>query len=231
MLRNEGVRPHPAIVAGSSKVSARLPSRRIRRLVELKHERIQRGHAEAVSRSVQLLCPIRARRTAQAPNVPSLRSLLLSASGDGLGKRWFFTVNSRGFNEEGFATMAKLRLGIQVSEDRRSVAIEFAATGQTSSAVVLDLDQLSNLIRVLGQTRHRMVEGLPMPPLEGQSVATVNKPSWYIQVAQLDGSLLAFDHPAFGAVGFAIPRREVASMVRILNNHLSMPPERSTRRN
>jgi hypothetical protein len=127
--------------------------------------------------------------------------------------------------------MAKLRLGIQVSEDRRSVAIDFAATGQTSSAVVLDLDQLSNLIKVLGQTRHRMVEGLPKPPLEGQTVATVNGPSWCIQVAQLDGSLLAFDHPAFGAVGFAIPKEEVAAMVRILNGHLLLPPEPSTRRN
>jgi hypothetical protein len=132
---------------------------------------------------------------------------------------------------ERFAIMAKLRLGIQVSEDRRSVAIEFAATGQTSSAVVLDLDQLSNLIKVLGQTRHRMVEGLPKPPLEGQTVATVNEPSWYIQVAQLDGSLLAFDHPAFGAVGFAIPRQEVAAMVRILNNHLSMLADQPTSRN
>jgi hypothetical protein len=127
--------------------------------------------------------------------------------------------------------MAKLRLGIQVSEDRRSVAIEFAAAGQASSSVVLDLDQLSNLIHVLGQTRHRMVEGLPMPPLEGQTVATVNGPSWYIQVAQLDGSLLAFDHPAFGAVGFAIPRQDVAAMVRILNNHLLLPPARPTTRN
>ncbi len=127
--------------------------------------------------------------------------------------------------------MAKMRLGIKVSEDRQSVAIEFAAAGQAPSPIVLDLDQLSSLIKVLGQTRHRMVEGLPMPPLEGQTVATVNRPRWYIQVAQLDGSVLAFDHPAFGAVGFAIPRQEVAAMVRILNNHLSMPSGHPTTRN
>jgi hypothetical protein len=127
--------------------------------------------------------------------------------------------------------MAEVQLGIQVSKDRRSVVIEFATAGQVPSSLVLDLDQLSSLIKVLGQTRHRMVEGLPVPPLEGQTVATVNRPNWYIQVAQLDGSLLAFDHPAFGAVGFAIPRQEVATMVRILTNHLSMPPDQPTTRN
>jgi len=127
--------------------------------------------------------------------------------------------------------MAEMQLGMTISEDRQSVAIELAAVGHATAPLVLDLDQLSDLIKALGQARHRMVEGLPVPPLEGQTVATVNRPRWYIQVAQLDGSVLAFDHPAFGAVGFAIPRQEIATMVRILNNHLAMPSDRPTTRN
>lgn len=76
-----------------------------------------------------------------------------------------------------------------------------------------------------------MLAGRPVPSLEGRDVETVYAPQWYIQVAQIDGSLMAFDHPAFGAVGFAIPRAEVAGIVQVLSEHLRLPPGRPGVRN
>jgi hypothetical protein len=126
--------------------------------------------------------------------------------------------------------MTRTRLGIQVSEDQQTVLLEISPEGETRSPVELNLDQLSKLITLLGHTRQRMIQGLPMQTLEGMSVETVYRPNWYIQVAKIDGSLLAFDHPAFGAVGFAIPREEVADIVKILKGHLLLP-EGSGKRN
>ena len=87
----------------------------------------------------------------------------------------------------------------------------------------LDLDQLTKVINLLGQARGRMLEGSRVEPLHGKTVETVANPMWYAQVAQIDGSLLAFDHPNYGPVAFAIPRDNVARIVQILSAHLALP--------
>src|SRR5215213_10071546 len=66
------------------------------------------------------------------------------------------------------------------------------------------LEQLTTLIKLLGQARSRMVDGSKKQPLDGRTVETVINPPWYLQVASIDGSLLAFDHPSYGPLAFAI---------------------------
>jgi hypothetical protein len=119
--------------------------------------------------------------------------------------------------------MPELNVEIRLSDDREIAKITFAVDGRIAEPASLDLNQLSNLIAVLGEVRTRMLEGRRQMGLEGRNVRTVSHPNWYIQVAQIEGSLLAFDHPGFGPIGFAIPKSEVAEMVRILNTHLTMP--------
>jgi hypothetical protein len=126
--------------------------------------------------------------------------------------------------------MPKVQIGIQIADDRQTVAIEFMPEGQPPCPLDLSLDQLTGLIRLLGSARHKMVEGQPTPNLGGHEIDTVVGASWYIQTAQIDGSLLAFYHPAFGPVGFAIPKAEVAEIVRLLNNHLALPQAMSADR-
>jgi DNA polymerase III sliding clamp (beta) subunit (PCNA family) len=119
--------------------------------------------------------------------------------------------------------MAQARVGVRVADDRKSVTVELGPVEGASSPVGLDLEQLTKVINLLGQARRRMLEGLRVEPLDGKTVRTVAKPMWYVQVAQIDGSLLAFDHPDYGPVAFAIPRNDVAEIVRILGAHLALP--------
>ena len=119
--------------------------------------------------------------------------------------------------------MAQARVGVRVADDRKSVTVELGPVEGASSPVGLDLEQLTKVINLLGQARRRMLEGLRVEPLDGKTVRTVAKPMWYVQVAQIDGSLLAFDHPDYGPVAFAIPRNDVAEIVRILSAHLALP--------
>lgn len=119
--------------------------------------------------------------------------------------------------------MAEARVGVKVSDDRQTVTIEIGPTSSPSHPVGLDLNQLTTLIRLLGQARSRMVEGSQKLPLDGKTVETVIEPPWYVQVASIDGSLLAFDHPSYGPLAFAIPREDVARIAQTLNEHLALP--------
>ena len=119
--------------------------------------------------------------------------------------------------------MAEARIGIKVADDQQTVTIEIGPAGGPSAPVALSLEQLTTVIRLLGQARSRMIKRTRKQPLDGQTVETVLDPPWYIQVAQIDGSLLAFDHPCYGPLAYAVPRRHVAKMVKVLSGHLALP--------
>ena len=119
--------------------------------------------------------------------------------------------------------MPEARVGVRVADDRQSVTIEIGSVEGPSAPVALNLEQLTKVINFLGQARMQMLEGQRIAPLDGTTVNTINNPMWYIQVAKIDGSLLAFNHPAYGPVAFALPREDVAKIVGILTNHLALP--------
>ena len=121
--------------------------------------------------------------------------------------------------------MAEARVGIRVADDQQTVSIEIGPIEGPSAPVALDLEQLTKLIKLLGQARSRMVVGTRKQPLDGQVVETVFNPPWYIQVAHIEGSLLAFDHPSFGPVAYEIPKEDVARIVKVLSAHLALPEE------
>ena len=119
--------------------------------------------------------------------------------------------------------MDQARVGVRVANDRRSVTIEIGPVAGLSSHMRLDLEQLTKVITLLGHARRRMLEGLRVEPVDGKTVETILDPIWYAPVAQIDGSLLAFDHPNYGPVAFALPRDDVAEIARILSAHLALP--------
>jgi hypothetical protein len=119
--------------------------------------------------------------------------------------------------------MPEVRVGVRVDEDRQTTTIEIGPVGGASSPVALDLGQLTTLINLLGQARSRMVEGTPKQSLEGRAINTVIEPPWYIKVASIDGSLVAFDHPSYGPVAFELPKGDVTRIVKVLSAHLALP--------
>ena len=125
--------------------------------------------------------------------------------------------------------MAQARVGVRVADDRKSATIEIGPVDGPSSPVGLDLDQLTKVITLLGQARRQMIRGLLAEPLAEKTVETILDPVWYAQVAQFDGSLLAFDHPNYGPVAFAISRDDVAKIVRVLNAHLALSISQTNR--
>jgi hypothetical protein len=116
-----------------------------------------------------------------------------------------------------------LRTEIRISDDRSSVSIAFLGASGGAATVRLNIDALTELIAALGNARQKMAAGRPLPPLQGQQIEAVYKPQWYIQPEPLsEGSVIGLYHPAFGPLGFVLPRDHVEAIVRLLTAHLGI---------
>jgi hypothetical protein len=117
------------------------------------------------------------------------------------------------------AALSTVQVKLRVAEDRRSAEFAIAPAGEGLVAVDLSLEQLTALIDRLGAARQQMVEGTRVPAMEGQRVSTVVDTSWYVQSNQ-EGALMAFYHPSYGPVGFALPSQDVGEIVGLLQGAL-----------
>jgi hypothetical protein len=118
---------------------------------------------------------------------------------------------------------AQPRLSIHIADDKESVVINFLPASGVAGSLQLTLDQLTGLISGLGSVRQQLLSGKPEPPLEGQQLNAISSTQWYIQPEPLsEGSLLVFSHPAFGPVGFVVPKDQVSEIVRLLTVHLGI---------
>jgi hypothetical protein len=125
--------------------------------------------------------------------------------------------------------MAEPRMSVTVSEDGTAARLTFLPASGVEGALDLTVEQLTTLIQALGTARARMLAGHSFPPLEGASVQAVVNPPWRVQPEALtEGSMLAFQHPGYGALGFVLQAADVEKMVRTLTNHLAMVHTKET---
>ncbi|GBQ23514.1 hypothetical protein AA12717_1512 [Gluconacetobacter sacchari DSM 12717] len=115
------------------------------------------------------------------------------------------------------------RMQVTLSEDRQTATLAFLDGSGVEGAIALTLAQLSELIASLGTVRGAMVETLPPPPIEGVPVVPVLRTNWAVQPEALsEGSLIAFQHPAYGPVGLALAPDDVRRVVQALTRHQAM---------
>ncbi|MDG6095120.1 hypothetical protein LOC54_08350 [Acetobacter sp. AN02] len=93
--------------------------------------------------------------------------------------------------------------------------------GDQAASMELDLTQLSELIGALGAVRASMA-GSAVPPIEGARFSPVRHTSWALQPdTDTDGSVFAFQHPAWGAVGLVFNADDAERVVKALQIHRS----------
>ena len=115
------------------------------------------------------------------------------------------------------------RMRVEVAEDRRGATLTLLPPSGLEGTIALNPRQLTELIQALGAVRSALVAGTAAPPLEGSNLNAAIGPRWLITPdARTDGSMLAFQHPAYGAVAAIFPRPEVEKIVRLLSNHLAI---------
>ncbi len=112
---------------------------------------------------------------------------------------------------------------VAVSDDGQIASLALLPESGLEGKITLTLDQITQLITGLGQARAKMVRNLPVPPIEGAHFTPVYKTQWVVQPeAMTEGSVIAFQHPAYGPVGMVLPAAAVEKVVRALTVHLGM---------
>ncbi|MFT8896631.1 MAG: hypothetical protein ABF968_06660 [Acetobacter sp.] len=87
--------------------------------------------------------------------------------------------------------------------------------------IVLDLNaaQVADLITGLGAVHQAMI-GKDIPPIEGVSFTPVRRTNWALQLdPESQGSILAFQHPAYGPIGLAMTPTDAAKVAQGLSLH------------
>ena len=115
------------------------------------------------------------------------------------------------------------RMRVTVEKDAQSATLSLLPESGIAGDIPLDLEQITQLIFGLGQARAAMMQKLPVPPMEGAQFNPVFKTQWAVQPEALtEGSVIAFQHPAYGPVGFVLPASAVEKVVRALTAHMGM---------
>ncbi len=112
---------------------------------------------------------------------------------------------------------------VSVANDVQSATLTLLPESGLEGDISLNLDQITQLIFGLGQARAAMMEKHPVPPIEGAHFNPVFKTQWVVQPEALtEGSVIAFQHPAYGPVGFVLPASTIEKVVRALTVHMGM---------
>lgn len=112
---------------------------------------------------------------------------------------------------------------VSVDADGGAVTLSLLPESGLEGDISLTPEQLTLLITSLGQARAALMSKSPVPPIEGAPLQPVFRTSWVVQPEALtEGSVIAFQHPAFGPVGFVLPPADIEKVVRALTAHLGM---------
>lgn len=124
------------------------------------------------------------------------------------------------------------KLDLSLSEDRTEIHMKvLEQDNQPAVDIALSLEDVTRLIQVLGQCRETMLEGRELPTIEGATFAPVTRTKWALQPeASTDGSVLAFQHPAFGPVGLVLPPADADRLMHGLQMHQQMRQQQGTAR-
>lgn len=115
------------------------------------------------------------------------------------------------------------RMRVSVANDMQGAILTLLPESGLEGEISLSLDQITQLILGLGTARAAMMRHAPIPPIEGAQFSPVFKTRWVVQPETLtEGSVIAFQHPAYGPVGFVLPAADVEKVVRALTVHMGM---------
>lgn len=119
--------------------------------------------------------------------------------------------------------MTEPRMQVTVAEDLSAARLSLLPASGLTGDIDLTLEQLGTLIARLGEARAAMLAPYPVPPIDGVPIKPVYKTNWTVQLEALtEGSMIAFQHPCYGPIGFVLPPADTERVVRTLTNHLGM---------
>ncbi|QDH17950.1 hypothetical protein E3D00_02445 [Swingsia samuiensis] len=106
------------------------------------------------------------------------------------------------------------------SKNKQQVTLSFLEGSGVAGSIDLDEKQLTQLITSLGEARSALLENQSIPTLENAQISPIRKTNWALQFDTLsEGSLIAFQHPAYGPVGVVIDATDTEKLIEGLQKH------------
>lgn len=119
--------------------------------------------------------------------------------------------------------MATPRMQVTRSENESSIVLSFLEGSGLSGSITLDEVQLAQLIASLGLAHASLLESRPAAPIAGARFTPVYATNWALQIDALtEGSMLAFQHPAYGPVGVVFNPDDVDRLIGGLQKQRSI---------
>lgn len=117
------------------------------------------------------------------------------------------------------------KIDFTLSEDTQSVVMTLVndEVSDTPVALSLSAEQVTQLVQVLGHIRETLLQETDVPPIVGARFTPVVRTRWALQPeARTEGSVLAFQHPAYGPVGLVLAPADVDKLMHGLQLHHGM---------
>lgn len=110
---------------------------------------------------------------------------------------------------------------IHISFDAKLRQITLTSDKQEDAPVLtVEAEQLAHLINAIGMIQQQMRAGTTPPSMEGVRFTPVRQTRWVLQPDDgSDGSILAFQHPAFGPVGMVLTSSDADRLAEGLMLH------------
>lgn len=117
----------------------------------------------------------------------------------------------------------------EVNKEKKTARIGIKQGLVTNWSDDLTKDQLTAVLWHYARARRQLEEGEDVPPPEEQIAHVVEDPRWFsAAVPDKGGSLLIFNHPYFGALGFVTPFKWAATLMRLLAQQIEVFVQSST---
>ncbi|CAI3922819.1 unnamed protein product [Commensalibacter communis] len=114
-------------------------------------------------------------------------------------------------------------INIKIADDRTKATLTFSDETNPGSKIDLTQAELEDLIRVLGIVNWSMADGKPIPDIKGAKIKPAYQTKWAIQKDKdTTGTLLAFQHPGYGAVGFVLSDQQTKEYTKALQKSLKV---------
>lgn len=119
--------------------------------------------------------------------------------------------------------MTAPRMQVSRSENGEKAVLSFLEGSGVSGSLELDEAQLAQLIASLGAARAALMKDRPVPPIAGARFTPVYRTNWALQIDALtEGSMLAFQHPAYGPVGLVFTPDDAERLLKGLQKQRTM---------
>lgn len=120
-------------------------------------------------------------------------------------------------------------VNVRMTDDRKKAILTFAPESGLTGTLEVDQSELEGFLQLFSSLHWVMAEGQQLPEITGMKLKPAYQFKWAVQKdMDKQQSLLAFQHPGYGALGFMLSDEQVKEYIKALQKSLKLKAPVST---